>query len=66
MNDERQLPKRDPSLPGYAVMGAMITGGASLVLVFWAVQDNEHIGAGIMLLAAAIAFGSAANAMFRS
>lgn len=50
------------AIPGLAVLGAMATGTAGLVLAVWKLTDGQS---GVYLLAAAVAFGLLANATFR-
>jgi len=59
---------RDPqsSLPGITVFGCVLTGIAGLIGAIYTFSElDDGVGAGICLVASAIGFGLAANAMFR-
>jgi hypothetical protein len=50
---------------GVAVLAAMITGFAALVLASTSVKNGHFEGAGIALVAAAVAFVGVAQTIFR-
>jgi hypothetical protein len=51
---------------GLALIGAMTTGLAALLLATWLLVRSDGGGAAIALVAAALAFGLAANAVLRN
>jgi hypothetical protein len=57
-----QAPTR---LPGYAVLGAVLTGVIALLMALAAAGQREWVAAGLCLIASAIAFGHLANAIYR-
>jgi FtsH-binding integral membrane protein len=59
-------PSTESAVPGYVAAAAILTGGTGLVLSVVAYVNGQEIGAGLFLLAAAIAFGALVNAFFRS
>lgn len=50
------------AIPGLAVLGAMLTGILGMVLALWTVKEWQSA---VYLVAAALAFGLLANAVFR-
>jgi hypothetical protein len=54
-----------PALPGLAVLGAFVTGVCGLLVAVVAVVSGDFVGAGVGLVASALAFGLLANAVFR-
>ena len=56
---------RARSFGGAAVLGAMITGGAALILAVASGVSARFEASGVALLAAAVAFVGVANAIFR-
>ena len=52
-------------LPGYAVGGALVVGVSGLILALLALIFGNFAGAGLCLIAAALAFGLLANAIYR-
>jgi hypothetical protein len=56
---------RAKTVGGIAVVGAMITGIAALVLASTSSTAGHYEAAGIALLAAAVAFVGVANTVFR-
>ena len=61
----RGPPNRLDTLVGIAVAAGMTTGGLSLVVAVVAVLGRDWMGAGVCLVAAALAFGLTANALLR-
>lgn len=60
-------PSRAVVIAGICSIGALVTGCAGLLVALVALLDGlNYIGAGLALLAAAVAFGMLANALFRS
>ncbi len=53
------------SLLGTALVASMVTGAGGILAAVAAALSGEWVGAGICLLAAALAFGSASNALLR-
>ncbi len=54
------------SILGLAIVGAMIVGVAGLILAVFAVfNEFDYVGAGLLLIASAIAFGMAIGALSR-
>ena len=56
---------RATTVGGIAVVGAMITGIAALVLASTSSTSGHYEAAGIALLAASVAFVGVANTIFR-
>lgn len=54
------------AVPGLVVAAGMLTGTAGLILSIIALFGGQEIGAGLFMLAAALAFGLMANAVFRA
>ena len=58
--------KPGSSLAGFSIIGATVTGIIAVLTGFLAlVNETNYIGAGLLFLAAAFAFGLTANAVFR-
>ena len=53
------------SAGGLAIIGSMTTGLAALLLATWLLVRSDGSGAALALVAAAVAFGLAANAVLR-
>lgn len=51
--------------PGLVALGGGITGIVSLVAAMFPFFSGDYVGAGLCLIAAALAFGLLANAVFR-
>ncbi len=57
--------RRGSVAAGLSFLGAFLAGAGGLVGGFVATVNGDFIGGGIYLLAAAVAFGLSANAVFR-
>ena len=58
--------KRSPVWAGLSVLGGFVIGIIALLAGILAVfNEYDYIGAGLCFLAAALAFGMLANALFR-
>jgi len=57
--------KLDPVI-GLVIVGSSLTGVAGLVAAAVSTFTGDHIGVGLCLIGAALAFGLLANAVFRS
>jgi hypothetical protein len=64
MTDSSDRPNA-PAILGLSVLGAFITGIAGLIVFVLAVLNADFVGAGVGLVASALAFGLLANAVFR-
>lgn len=64
MTDDPDRPKA-PAILGLSVLGAFITGVAGLAVCVLAALSADFAGAGVGLVASALAFGLLANAVFR-
>ncbi|HSR42194.1 MAG TPA: hypothetical protein VLL48_08485 [Longimicrobiales bacterium] len=62
MNDRR----RTGIVIGASVYGGLLVGLASLLVAYAAFSNLDWTGAGVALLAGAVAFGLVANAVLRS
>ncbi len=58
-------PNSESAVPGLVVVGGILTGLAGLVLSVVALVNGYETAAGLFMLAAAVAFGALANALFR-
>jgi len=57
---------RSAASPGLAVIGCILVGISGLVAFMVAAAEHaDYVGAGVCLIASALAFGSLANAVFR-
>lgn len=66
-NDNLPERSRAESVAGLGTIGALVTGGLGWVVALAAFLDGpNYTGAGLALLAAAVAFGLLANAIFGS
>ena len=66
MNDINQDRRQSSMIPGVAIIGCFIVGIAGLFGAVAAICDfKDSTGAGVCLIASAISFGLAANAVFR-
>ncbi|MBL7220421.1 MAG: hypothetical protein ISS69_09925 [Phycisphaerae bacterium] len=66
MNDINQDPRKSSMIPGIVIVGCFVVGIAGLFGAVAAICDfKDSTGAGVCLIASAIAFGLAANAVFR-
>ncbi len=63
-NPEKPPHAKTDWLVGLAVYGSALVGAISLLLGLVAVIDGQWIAAGACFIAAAIAFGALANALF--
>lgn len=61
---EQRKPGSESAVPGLVILGGLATGVAGLLLSVVAFIQGREIGAGLFLLAAAVAFGSLAKALF--
>ncbi len=50
---------------GLSVSGGLLTGAGALVTALAAVLSGDFVGCGVCLVAAALAFGLLANAVYR-
>jgi hypothetical protein len=57
--------KRAMGMAGLALLGSLVTGTLGFLLTVFLVLVGEPMGAAVTLLAAALAFGLAANALLR-
>ena len=58
--------EQSPATPGMVILGCCITGVAGLIGAAVGIFDTQDTtGTGVCLLASAVAFGLAANAIFR-
>jgi len=58
--------KKQPSSPGLSVIGGFVVGIVAFLAALLAIiNEYDYVGAGLLLIAAALAFGLNANAMFR-
>jgi hypothetical protein len=58
--------KKGTSSPGLSIIGGFIIGIAGFFAALLAVfNEYDYVGAGLCLMASALAFGLMANAMFR-
>ncbi|MGD8457168.1 MAG: hypothetical protein PVF83_12350 [Anaerolineales bacterium] len=58
--------KKSTSFPGLSIIGGFIIGIAGFFAAFLAVfNEYDYVGAGLCLIASALAFGLMSNAMFR-
>ena len=64
-NDRDSAVRSGTAAAGLGVIGALLTGFVGIVGSLLATLKAEFIGGGIYLLAAALAFGLLANAVFR-
>jgi hypothetical protein len=66
MNDMKQDRERLSAIPGIVIVGCFVVGVAGLFGAAVAICDfKDSTGAGVCLVASAIVFGLAANAVFR-
>ncbi|MBC8372303.1 MAG: hypothetical protein H8E53_01820 [Planctomycetes bacterium] len=66
MNDMNQKPQQSSMIPGISIIGCFMVGIAGLIGAMAAMFDlNDFVGGGACLVASAVAFGLAANAVFR-
>ena len=66
MNDTNQNRQKSSMVPGVAIIGCFVVGLSGLICAMTAIFDfNDPEGAGPGLIASAIAFGLAANVVFR-
>lgn len=66
MNDMKQDGQKSSAIPGIVVFGCFVVGFAGLIAAGVGMFEFEDpTGAGVCLVASAIAFGLAANAIFR-
>ena len=54
-----------PIGPGHSIIGSLVTGVLGLLFAVFALFRGELSSAGICLIAAALAFGLLANAVYR-
>lgn len=59
------MEKRANILTGFSIIVSLVTGIASLVVAIFALINADWTGAGIALVAAALAFGLLLNALLR-
>jgi hypothetical protein len=59
------MEKRVNILTGFSIIVSLVTGIASLVVAIFALINADRTGAGIALVAAALAFGLLLNALLR-
>lgn len=59
------MEKRANILTGFSIIVSLVTGIASLVVAILALINADWTGAGIALVAAALAFGLLLNALLR-
>lgn len=65
MNRDRETDQKKASLAaGLSIGGALLTGFGGLFGGFLATGNAEFVGGGLYLVAAALAFGLTANAVF--
>ena len=64
-NDRNPTLRIGVTTSGLSVAGAMLTGAGGLLGGFVATGNGEFVGGGLYLIAAALAFGLVANAVFR-
>ena len=58
--------KKGYSYPGLSVIGGFIVGITGILAALLSIfNEYDYVGAGLCLMASAIAFGQLANAMFR-
>ena len=66
MNEMNQDRQQSSAIPGITILGCFVVGIAGLIGAMVGMFDlNDPTGAGACLVASAIAFGLAANAVFR-
>jgi hypothetical protein len=66
MSDLNQNREKPPASPGFAIMGCFVVGVIGVIAAIGVMFDVQDFrGGGICLVAAALAFGLAANAVFR-
>jgi hypothetical protein len=58
--------KKGTSAPGLSIISGFVIGILGFVgALFAAINESDYTGAGLCLIASALAFGLLANAMFR-
>lgn len=57
--------RRGSTVAGLSAVGALLTGAGGIFGCLIAANSHDHAGGGTYLLAAAVAFGLLANAVFR-
>jgi hypothetical protein len=66
MDDMNQDHPQSSAIPGVTILGCFVVGIAGLIGAMAAMFDlNDFAGGGACLIASAVAFGLAANAVFR-
>lgn len=63
MDDRNRTSRR---IAGLAVLGGAVTGILALIGALYPFFNGDYASAGFMLIAAALAFGMLANAIFRA
>lgn len=63
MDDRNKTPRR---LAGLAALGSAASGIIALLGALFPLVNGDYAAAGMMLIAAALAFGLLANAVFRA
>lgn len=58
-------PRKYDSIVGVILIACLATGMAGLFVAFWAFLSGDMIDAGVALMASALAFGLALNAILR-
>lgn len=68
MSDKQNDPESPPlsGLIGFALLGLCIVGLSAILLAVIAIGRNEYVGAGVLMIAAALSFGLLLNGVVRS
>ena len=66
MTDLNQDRPKPPASPGFAIIGCFVVGVIGVIAAVGVMFDvQDFTGGGVCLVASALAFGLAANAVFR-